>query len=83
MKSSSRSSLIAVVIAASSICGVMACGGESASIERITILGCHKQEEPAPAIAACVDTNPDLVLWIGDNVYADTTDSPEYIRSCY
>ena len=65
--------------------GAWDCRGEarSADIERIAILACHRQNEPAPAIAACVETDPDLVLWIGDNVYADTKDSPQFIRDCY
>ena len=50
---------------------------------RIAILGCHKQFEPAPALFRYQEINPDLCLWVGDNVYADTKDDISYIDSCY
>ncbi len=50
---------------------------------RIAILGCHKQFEPAPALVKYLEAEPDLCLWIGDNVYADTEDDIGYIDSCY
>lgn len=50
---------------------------------RIATAGCHKQFEPAPALARYVEAKPDLMLWVGDNVYADTTDDIGYLRKCY
>ena len=50
---------------------------------RIAILGCHKQFEPAPALFRYLEAEPDLCLWIGDNIYADTKDDITFIDSCY
>lgn len=50
---------------------------------RIAVLGCHRQFEPAPALARYLETEPDLCLWIGDNVYADAPQDPSYIQRCY
>lgn len=52
-------------------------------IDRIAVLGCLKQNQPTPALAKCLASKPDLCLWIGDNVYADTETSPEFIEECY
>lgn len=56
---------------------------EDGSPLRIALLGCHKQFEPAPALYRYLEVNPDLCLWIGDNIYADTPDDIHYIDSCY
>jgi alkaline phosphatase D len=50
---------------------------------RLLILGCLSQDNPAPALPKAVVSEPDLTLWIGDNVYADSTDDIGYIRRCY
>ena len=50
---------------------------------RIAVLGCHKQFEPAPALFRYLEAEPNLCLWIGDNIYADTEDDITYIDSCY
>ncbi len=50
------------------------------TIQRIGIIGCHKQNEPAPALARYIEAKPDLLLWIGDNVYADTKKNPQFIQ---
>lgn len=50
---------------------------------RIAVLGCHKQFEPAPALANYLNIEPDLCLWIGDNVYADAPTNPSFIQTCY
>ncbi len=48
---------------------------------RIGIIGCHSQDTEAPAIPYMATTlKPDYVLWVGDNVYADTETDPEHIR---
>ena len=50
---------------------------------RIAILGCHRQNEATPALSAYVKAKPEICLWIGDNVYADTKDDIGFIRKCY
>lgn len=50
---------------------------------RIALLGCLKQDRPAPALPKYLAAGPDICLWVGDNVYADTEDDPEFIRECY
>ncbi len=50
---------------------------------RIAVMACHRQDEPAPALQAYFEAEPDLCLWIGDNVYADTEDDPGFIQACY
>lgn len=50
---------------------------------RIAILGCIRQSEPMPALQGYVDIEPDLALWIGDNIYADTENDPDVIREGY
>ncbi|MEZ4989167.1 MAG: alkaline phosphatase D family protein [Saprospiraceae bacterium] len=50
---------------------------------RIAVLACHRQFEPAPALARYLEVEPDLCLWIGDNVYADAPDDPAFIQTCY
>ena len=50
---------------------------------RIAVLACHKQFEPSPALERYLELNPDLCLWIGDNVYADAPEDPKFIQLCY
>ena len=69
-----------LVLVAAFTGGATALGGD---VNRIAILGCLKQNEPAPALEKCLEAKPDLCLWIGDNVYADTKTSPDVIRDCY
>ena len=56
---------------------------QSGSIQRVAILACHRQNEPSPALAKYIAAKPDLCLWIGDNVYADTRDNISFIEACY
>jgi len=53
------------------------------TITRVAIIGCHQQPHPAPALERYVAAKPDVVLWVGDNVYADTKDDPSHIERCY
>ena len=57
--------------------------GNSGAADRIAILGCHRQDLPAPALVKVVEAKPEICIWIGDNVYADTQDDPSYIQHCY
>lgn len=50
---------------------------------RIAMLGCHRQFQPAPALVKYLMAEPDLCLWVGDNIYIDTEDDPAYMDSCY
>lgn len=50
---------------------------------RIALLGCLKQEQPAPALQSYAASAPDVSLWVGDNVYIDTQDVPEAIYQGY
>lgn len=52
-------------------------------VRRVAIIGCHQQPDPAPALERYVAAKPDLALWVGDNVYADTKDDPGHIERCY
>jgi len=66
------------------ICGLITVGvaaadaraeGEAGEeVQRIGLAGCHRQDQPAPAMWRYVAAEPDLMLWLGDNVYVDTTD---------
>jgi hypothetical protein len=52
-------------------------------ITRVGIIGCHRQNLPSPALQKYIDSKVEMILWVGDNVYADTRDNPDFIRSCY
>lgn len=52
-------------------------------VQRIGMIGCHRQDRPAPAFNRYLQSKPDLIVWMGDNVYADTPDDPSYIQTCY
>ena len=52
-------------------------------LTRIATAGCHKQDQPAPALGRYLEAKPDLMLWVGDNVYADTTDNIEHLKQCH
>lgn len=50
---------------------------------RIAVLACHRQFESSPALVRYTQAEPDLCLWIGDNVYADAPEDPTFIQTCY
>ena len=50
---------------------------------RIAILACIREYEPIPALQGYIDLHPDIALWIGDNIYADTEDDPQVITDGY
>ena len=64
-------------------CGPALGADQDKTIQRVALLGCHKQKSPTPALKNYIEAKPDLCLWIGDNVYADTKDDPGYIQRCY
>lgn len=56
------------------------CNGQTHSVTKIAVLGCHNQGQPAPTISYFADSlKPDYSLWVGDNVYADTETDPQHI----
>ena len=52
-------------------------------VERIAMAGCHRQDEAAPSMYRYLQAKPDLMIWLGDNVYADTEDDIGHIEKCY
>ena len=62
-------SLIAVVVLAAA-----PLGAEEAVLSRIAFGSCAKQDQPQPIWDAVVETQPQLFLFLGDNIYADTKD---------
>ena len=46
-------------------------------VETIAFGSCNKQDEPQPMWSFIVSEKPDLWLWLGDNIYADTEDMEE------
>ena len=55
---------------------------EPAVVSRIAFGSCAGQTRPQPIWRAVADANPDLFVFLGDNVYADTTD-PLEMRKAY
>lgn len=43
-------------------------------LSRILFGSCVKQDQPVPILQSIVEREPDLFLFLGDNIYADTTD---------
>ncbi len=52
-------------------------------LKRIATAGCHQQNQPAPALSRYLAAKPDLMLWVGDNVYADTKDDIGFLKECH
>lgn len=48
--------------------------GEEQALSRIAFGSCAKQDRPQPIWEAVVATKPQLFLFLGDNIYADTQD---------
>lgn len=53
-----------------------------AAVHRIALGSCANQNLPQPIWDSVVKASPNLFLFLGDNVYADTTD-PEAMRAAY
>lgn len=56
--------------------GLSACSGDSktADIERIAFGSCLRQDLPQPIWEGVNRCDPDLWIWLGDNIYGDTGD---------
>jgi alkaline phosphatase D len=53
---------------------------ESKPLERIAFGSCAHQDRPQPIWKAIVASKPELFLFLGDNIYADTTDNKVLAR---
>lgn len=51
-------------------------------LELITFGSCNRHDIPNPSWAGLIDASPDLFIWLGDNVYADTEDM-DVMRAAY
>jgi alkaline phosphatase D len=51
-------------------------------MERIAFGSCLRQEEPQPVWDAIIGAEPDVFLFVGDNIYADTT-NPAVMSAAY
>lgn len=51
-------------------------------VSRIAFGSCSDPRQPVPAFDAIIRTEPDLMIFLGDNVYADTTDETK-LRAAY
>lgn len=52
------------------------------TVSRIAFGSCLKQDNPQPIWDAVLDARPDLFVFLGDNVYADTSNIEE-LKDCY
>lgn len=52
------------------------------TVQRIALGSCANQNLPQPIWDSVIESRPDLFLFLGDNVYADTT-KPEVMRAEY
>lgn len=58
------------------VCGTaFAVRGDEPVVSRIAFGSCAKQDKPQPIWEAVVETKPQLFLFLGDNIYADTADA--------
>lgn len=48
-----------------------------AALQRILFASCLREDKPAPIFETMRKEDPDLVLFLGDNIYADTKDMEE------
>ena len=51
-------------------------------LRQLAFVSCYKEVMDAPAMKAIADLEPDVFVWMGDNVYADTEDM-EVMRAKY
>ncbi|HIF00045.1 MAG TPA: hypothetical protein EYG03_15840 [Planctomycetes bacterium] len=47
---------------------------EAAAVSRIMFGSCIKQDRPMPILNTIVDQNPEVFIFLGDNIYGDTED---------
>jgi alkaline phosphatase D len=56
---------------------------DDAPLTRITFGSCAHQDQPQPIWDAVLAAKPELFVFLGDNVYADTPDDPDFIKAQY
>lgn len=66
--------LVAASIFASILCSVSALAEPDKAIDRILFGSCIKQDRPIPIFEKILEREPDVFVFLGDNIYADTTD---------
>jgi len=72
-----RSLLLAALVisaAADSTSGQTITASDTRQISRILFGSCAKQDRPIPILATIVKHKPELFIFLGDNIYADTSD---------
>ncbi|MBC8351566.1 MAG: alkaline phosphatase family protein [Planctomycetes bacterium] len=71
-----RKPILSVVIATSCALaiGSPVVADDATLMSRILFGSCIKQEQPMPILQTIVDEQPELFIFLGDNIYADTTD---------
>ena len=45
-----------------------------APVERLVFASCYKQNKEAPALKTIADWKPEVFVWMGDNIYGDSSD---------
>ena len=55
---------------------------KKAVVDRVAFGSCLRQDRPQPVWKSVLKTDPDVFVFLGDNIYADTTD-PEVMRTKY
>lgn len=76
--STMRQILLSIVVA---LCGTAAARSES-PVTRILFGSCLKQDKPVPIFETILPCEPEVFLFLGDNIYADTDDR-ELMRKKY
>jgi alkaline phosphatase D len=61
---------------------LLAQGDSTKPVEQLVFVSCFKEQRPAPALQAIAELDPDVFIWMGDNVYGDTEDM-EVLRAKY
>ena len=57
-----------------SIRSVLPQQGESSVVSRIMFGSCIKQDKPMPILNTIADSKPEVLIFLGDNIYGDTED---------
>lgn len=64
----------AVIAAMTLLAPLQSGANEPRPVSRIFFGSCLKEQEPAPILAKMLEHQPELLLFLGDNIYADTSD---------
>jgi alkaline phosphatase D len=59
------------------LCFFVVCGHCEAPVTRVAFGSCSQQDKPIPILERVVAFQPQLWIWMGDNIYADTIDRNE------